>query len=1070
MTMRVPMLVLGLTLVMCLALPAWGNTAGTLPSVDDQGNVPQSLNSGKEDCTWAPGDPHKMHDPQLPDEAGWDVNATQPVILADDWMCSETGWVKDFHFWGSWKHGVTGNILSFVLSIHSDIPADQSPTGYSMPGLTLWEMEATEFNITPIDPPTMEGWYDPSTGEILPDDHQNYFQYDICFDEQYWFWQEEGTIYWFNISAVLADGQTTQWGWKSSLDHWNDDAVWAFWGALNWQEIYEPELVDTLVNDFMIAIDPLGNFMGGGGAGAYDDGTSINGTGWYFYPQYEWYNIWFYDHPFDTSRYKTVRLEFDVFPMDPGQPGYFEIAVNWSTDAWSIEQLPGDSAPPLPGVLPEELYIGRATVFAGELYEGHYIFEYVIDAYNPEWVSVDVRGYNFNIPFGLITHICQPKRLQSLDLSFVVTGGPPETGACCFPDGLCADLIEIDCVNQGGAYQGDGSACLGDYSPANGIDDACETGPFGACCFTDGSCIVYSQADCFARGGDYRGDGTICLGDANGNQIDDACEDVMSACCFSDGSCADLIEVDCLSAGGTFMGVGTHCLGDNNNNGVNDACEGWNPEQGHKMHYPQLPNPVGWAVDATYPQVLADDWMCSETGWVKDIHFWGSYQNAWGAPQYGTVERFILSIHADVPAGIDQPYSHPGELLWQIESDQFSVIPYSDVIVPEGWYDPYLQLFVFEDHFNLYQYNFYLDSLDWFHQDSGTIYWLNISAVMSAGVEPSGWGWKSTLDHWNDDAVWGLHQGQFCTAPDNGFGTIDLPALCPFLPLHEKMHIIDGLPPGTTIECDPEIRDFFNIVVTPGGTLGGEILQFDANLHLEMAGTGTLAGYTRSITMPVEIEIHTGPRVPGDPIQIFPWELMSMTGSIVGDPDFDLLQITAGTANGLPCPGEVKLTENKGDGTYWVESFFDITYRIDFIGAPGSMLDGYAGSTTATIRMFQGAAVNFWIEMYEPPDFFQSLDLSFVITGEPDFVCDCRPGDANGSGTYNILDVTYLINYLYKSGPAPTPYPICSGDANCNCAVNILDATYLISYLYKSGTPPCTCEQWLINCGPPLRK
>jgi len=84
--------------------------------------------------------------------------------------------------------------------------------------------------------------------------------------------------------------------------------------------------------------------------------------------------------------------------------------------------------------------------------------------------------------------------------------------------------------------------------------------------------------------------------------------------------------------------------------------------------------------------------------------------------------------------------------------------------------------------------------------------------------------------------------------------------------------------------------------------------------------------------------------------------------------------------------------------------------------------------------------------------------------------CDCSPGDANGNGAFNILDVTYLINYLYKSGPAPYPYAICSGDANCNCAVNILDATYLINYLYKFGAPPCTCEQWLINCGEPLRK
>jgi len=65
--------------------------------------------------------------------------------------------------------------------------------------------------------------------------------------------------------------------------------------------------------------------------------------------------------------------------------------------------------------------------------------------------------------------------------------------------------------------------------------------------------------------------------------------------------------------------------------------------------------------------------------------------------------------------------------------------------------------------------------------------------------------------------------------------------------------------------------------------------------------------------------------------------------------------------------------------------------------------------------------------------------------------CDV-PGDANNNGAVNILDVTYLINYLYKSGPAP----VCDdeADANGNSAINILDATYLINYLYKDGAAP----------------
>lgn len=75
--------------------------------------------------------------------------------------------------------------------------------------------------------------------------------------------------------------------------------------------------------------------------------------------------------------------------------------------------------------------------------------------------------------------------------------------------------------------------------------------------------------------------------------------------------------------------------------------------------------------------------------------------------------------------------------------------------------------------------------------------------------------------------------------------------------------------------------------------------------------------------------------------------------------------------------------------------------------------------------------------------------------------CCQIPGDANYDGIVNILDITYLISYLYKGGPPP----LCMyhGDANGDCLINILDITYLISYLYKGGPPPIcadNCPGW----------
>jgi len=68
--------------------------------------------------------------------------------------------------------------------------------------------------------------------------------------------------------------------------------------------------------------------------------------------------------------------------------------------------------------------------------------------------------------------------------------------------------------------------------------------------------------------------------------------------------------------------------------------------------------------------------------------------------------------------------------------------------------------------------------------------------------------------------------------------------------------------------------------------------------------------------------------------------------------------------------------------------------------------------------------------------------------------CCNLPGDANNNGIRNILDVTYMIAFLYKGGPQ---HPDCHPDemdANGNGLLNILDVTYLIAFLYKGGPAP----------------
>ncbi len=96
---------------------------------------------------------------------------------------------------------------------------------------------------------------------------------------------------------------------------------------------------------------------------------------------------------------------------------------------------------------------------------------------------------------------------------------------------------------------------------------------------------------------------------------------------------------------------------------------------------------------------------------------------------------------------------------------------------------------------------------------------------------------------------------------------------------------------------------------------------------------------------------------------------------------------------------------------------------------------------------------------------FYKTGISCLPPGFPLLTC-CDPqidiafiwGDANGNHTINILDVTAILSYLYRS--VPRPDPDFTGDANGDGSFGILDATYLIAYLFKSGPAPQCSSQF----------
>ncbi len=217
---------------------------------------------------WLPGDGDKMHFPQLPDPNGWDVNGTNPITLADDWVCSETGSVTDVHLWGSWQRDNPGDIASIHVSVHDNIPPDAA-IPYSRPAdPPVWERDflPSEFSIQPYGT-GQQGWMEPGSGTDTQNDHTTFHQINIMgIDDP--FQQKFGTVYWLDISVTLTatSDANSQWGWKTADlysypppatgQHFMDDAVYKLTDTSNWQPLTYPGTTDSLDLAFVITPEP----------------------------------------------------------------------------------------------------------------------------------------------------------------------------------------------------------------------------------------------------------------------------------------------------------------------------------------------------------------------------------------------------------------------------------------------------------------------------------------------------------------------------------------------------------------------------------------------------------------------------------------------------------------------------------------------------------------------------------------------------------------------------------------------------------------------------------------------
>ena len=98
--------------------------------------------------------------------------------------------------------------------------------------------------------------------------------------------------------------------------------------------------------------------------------------------------------------------------------------------------------------------------------------------------------------------------------------------------------------------------------------------------------------------------------------------------------------------------------------------------------------------------------------------------------------------------------------------------------------------------------------------------------------------------------------------------------------------------------------------------------------------------------------------------------------------------------------------------------------------------------------------VYFWSVQSIDGEFIGSsfaTEASFTVGG----ACPVSlTGDVDYTAAITAGDIIYLVNYVFKGGPAPLPCAA-AGDVNCDGKIVSADVIGLVNYVFKSGPSPC---------------
>lgn len=651
----------------------------------------------------------------------WDCNTFPPSVtdgpwlLADDFVCTNTGPISDIHLWGSWLNNQPlTNSLTFWIALFSDQPTNAN-NPFSHPNILLWSQCFTpgEYAEESVGTGT-ENFLDPGPPSIIGPEQQIWY---YCFNPspppiQY------GTAtapsnYWLAVYATLPSTSLPYYyGWKTTTNVQHDISVHTVW-----------------------TLPPCPTNLTGITLGGWTPNYAPSPAA----PQ-----------PLDlafkltTPTNSGINCTVQIICPTPSKTVYCVPGTTWSFDPPVVG--PDPCCPGPPSVY---LTVVTNTGACSEVYTG-------------TWTVVDCTGVVLGTCVQVVTVedtnapiiYCGTNMTVACGSSWSFT--PPIAQYVCTGSNAPVDILSSNVV------------VLSPCSTSNTVvwiaTNAC-SGATSTC--TQSVLVVDSNAPILSGCGSNFTvtNGTpwsfsmptahyVCSGINTAVGILSSNVIVVSSCSSS--------NIIVWSATNACSGAVATCT-----QIVTVVCPppvSCDTTNGFK--YAQGPNLIGgynvWnsssfpANVADGPWVLADDFVCTNTGYISDIHLWGSWLNNEAAP--GTI-TFWLALFTDVPAVLNSAgqvltNSHPGSLVWSqcFMPGQYAEELYSDN-AEEIFMDPGPPANLGPDN-QVWYYCFFPVNPPIQHGSAinPKTYWLAAYAQMPATNYPN-FGWKTTTNVEHDISV-----------------------------------------------------------------------------------------------------------------------------------------------------------------------------------------------------------------------------------------------------------------------------------------------------------------------------